>query len=90
MRQDKSSEKGQINATQIRQARVLLRMRQADLAEAAGVAPATISQIETGKTTPHGSTLIAIREALERRGVVFTNGQRPTCYLDLARAIIPL
>lgn len=86
---EKSRKKELITAAQIRQARGLLRLRQAELASAAGMAPATLSQIETGKTTPHSSTLTAIREALERRGVVFTNDKHPSCYLDPEKAIIP-
>ena len=75
-----------ITVSQIRQARVLLRMSQEQLAKAAGIARPTLSEIENGKTVPHESTAEAIRSALERRGIVFLNGERPTCYLDETKA----
>lgn len=74
--------------SQIRQARALLRMSQAQLAKAAGITRPTLSEIENGKTVPHESTAKAIRAALERRGIVFTEGDRPTCYFDEAKAEI--
>lgn len=63
-------------------------MSQEQLAKAAGIAARTLSEIETGKTVPHDSTAERIREALERRGIVFTNGDHPSCYFDEARALI--
>ena len=77
-----------ITVSQIRQARALLRMSQEQLAKAAGIARPTLSEIENGKTVPHDSTAEAIRAALERRGIVFTDGERPTCYFDETKAEI--
>jgi transcriptional regulator with XRE-family HTH domain len=77
-----------ITVSQIRQARALLRMSQEQLARAAGIARPTLSEIENGKTVPHESTTAAIRAALERRGIVFMDGERPTCYFDETRAEI--
>lgn len=77
-----------VTASQIRQARALLRLSQEQLAKAAGITRPTLSEIENGKTVPHVSTAEAIRAALERRGIVFTDGERPTCYFDEARVEI--
>ena len=44
--------------------------------------------VENGKTVPHKSTAEAIRAALERRGIVFLDGERPTCYFDETKAEI--
>lgn len=63
-------------------------MRQEQLAKAAGIAQPTLWQVENGKTVPHDSTVESIRAALERRGIVFTDGERPTCYLDETTAEI--
>lgn len=77
-----------VTASQIRQARALLRLSQEQLAKAAGITRPTLSEIENGKTVPHESTAEAIRAALERRGIVFTDDERPTCYFDEAAAEI--
>ncbi len=77
-----------ITVSQIRQARALLRISQEQLAKAAGITRPTLSEIENGKTVPHESTSEAIRAALERRGIVFTDGERPTCYFDETKAEI--
>lgn len=77
-----------ITVSQIRQARALLRLSQEQLAKAAGITRPTLSEIENGKTVPHESTAEAIRAALERRGIVFTDGDRPTCYFDETKAEI--
>jgi len=77
-----------ITVSQLRQARALLRMSQEQLAKAAGIARPTLSEIENGKTVPHESTTEAIRAALERRGIVFTDEGRPTCYYDETKAEI--
>lgn len=70
-------------------ARVRLGLEQEQLAKAAGLNPRTISEIENGKTAPHESTRNAIQEALEARGIVFTNGDKPGFYFDKEKAIIP-
>lgn len=77
-----------VTASQIRQARALLRLSQEQLAKAAGITRPTLSEIENGKTVPHESTAEAIRTALERRGIVFSDGERPTCFFDEARVEI--
>ena len=77
-----------ITVSQIRQARALLRMSQEQLAKAAGITRPTLSEIENAKTVPHESTAEAIRVALERRGIVFADGDRPTCYFDETKAEI--
>ncbi len=69
-------------------ARATLRMTQEDLAGAAGLTARTVANFEGGKTHSE-TTRAAIQTALERRGVVFTNGDRPGFYLDRQRAIIP-
>lgn len=61
-------------------------MSQEQLARAAGITRPTLSEIENGKTMPHESTIDALRAALERRGIVFTNGDRPSCFFDETKA----
>lgn len=70
-------------------ARGMLKMSRADLAAAAGVAEKTIWNFEEGARVPHDDTLLKIQEALERRGIVFHNGGKPTVTLDPERAIVP-
>ena len=52
-------------------ARAMLRLRREDLAVAAQVAHATLTDFEAGKRRPYARTLAAIRVALEEAGVVF-------------------
>jgi transcriptional regulator with XRE-family HTH domain len=66
-----------IKAFQIRAARGLVNMTQAELAAAAGLSVATLNNIEREVADPRASTLEAIQRALETRGVVFTNGDEP-------------
>ncbi len=54
-----------------RAARALLDWTQADLAEAVGLAPETITRFERGGRPPHPNNLVAIREALEAAGIEF-------------------
>jgi transcriptional regulator with XRE-family HTH domain len=67
----------------------LLRITQAHLAAASGVSEQTINGFERGKTTPHDSTLSAIRDALERRGIEFYNSGEPGVRLRPSKAVIP-
>ncbi len=73
----------------LKAARVRLGLEQEQLAKAAGLNARTISEIENGKTVPYESTRNAIQEALEARGIVFTNGDKPGFYFDKDKAIIP-
>lgn len=56
---------------QCRAARALLRLHQAELAKVAGVAASTLIDFEAETRTPRGSTIDALRRALEAAGVVF-------------------
>jgi len=56
---------------QIRMARAALQIGVRELAKLAGVAPMTISRIETGQSSGQGETLAKIRRALETAGVIF-------------------
>lgn len=71
-------------------ARGLLGMSQADLAAAANVTDITISNFERGRHYPQAATLDAIREALERRGIEFLNGDAPGVRLHGDKAVIPV
>jgi transcriptional regulator with XRE-family HTH domain len=73
----------------LRAARVRLRLQQEDIAKAAGLNAMTISAFENGKTVPHESTGAAIQAALEARGIVFTNGDKPGFHFDKDKASIP-
>ena len=84
-----SIEKVRADRSILKAARVKLGLDQVQLAKAAGVTNQTISQFETGKAAPHESTRLAIQSALEARGIVFTNGERPGFYFDKDKVIIP-
>jgi transcriptional regulator with XRE-family HTH domain len=73
--------------SQIRMARAALQIGVRDLAELAGVAPMTISRIETGQSSGQGDTLTKIRAALEKAGVEFLdeNGGGPGVRLRKAK-----
>jgi len=60
-----------ITAAQVRGARAMLAMHQADLAQAAGIGRSTLATFETGETSPHPSTLGRIQTVLEDAGAVF-------------------
>ncbi len=65
----------------IRAARALLRWEQRDLAHASAVSLPTIKRLESkpGAMAAHGSTIAALRKALERGGIEFIdeNGGGP-------------
>jgi len=73
----------------LKAARVRVGLDQAQLAKAAGLARETVSAFENGKVPPHESTREAIQCALEARGIVFTNGDKPGFYFDKTKADIP-
>lgn len=84
-----SSGKVKADRSLLKAARVKLGLDQEQLAKAAGVSATTISNFESGKATPYETTRLAIQEALEARGIVFTNGGLPGFYYDKNRVIIP-
>jgi transcriptional regulator with XRE-family HTH domain len=61
---------------QLRAARAMARLGQDELAELAGVAPATIKRLEgaEGELRAHRTTLRALQAALEKRGIEFLPG----------------
>ena len=60
-----------ITCEQIRGARAMLGLTQAELGELAGYSKTAITNIESGKSDAKGSTLRAIQKALEVAGVEF-------------------
>ncbi len=68
-----------MTAEQCRAARALLGWSQDALAEASGVAKATLADFERGARSPYSRTLGDIQRALEAAGVVFIpeNGGGP-------------
>lgn len=62
---------------QCRAARALLRWSQPDLAEASGVARATIANLERGSHSSHQSNRAVLRAAFEAAGVEFLD-ETPT------------
>jgi predicted transcriptional regulator len=72
-----SREKANIFGRQLVAARGLLSMTQAELAEAAGLYQQHVASIEAGTMKPRASTVAKLREAIESRGVEFTNGDNP-------------
>jgi transcriptional regulator with XRE-family HTH domain len=63
----------------IRAARALLRWDQRHLAEASSVSLPTVKRLESrpGILGAHSLTLAALKRALEKAGVEFTNGNKP-------------
>ncbi len=57
---------------QSRAARGWLDISQAELAEAAGMSLSTVRDFEKGRRVPIGNNLTAMRTALEKRGIEFT------------------
>jgi transcriptional regulator with XRE-family HTH domain len=66
-----------IKPEQIRGARAMLGMTQAELAKRAGVSITGLDDLEKGGADAKASTLSAIRHALESAGIDFTNGDQP-------------
>jgi DNA-binding XRE family transcriptional regulator len=60
-----------ITPEQIRGARAMLNMKQADLAKAADISAAALHSIERGAATPRAATSASIQRALEKAGVEF-------------------
>lgn len=60
-----------MSPAQCRAARALLGLEQGDLANAAGVARATLIDFEKGQRAPRASTAAALQNALEAAGVEF-------------------
>lgn len=58
---------------QCRAARGWLNISQSDLAEAGGVSLSTVRDFEKGRRVPIGNNLNALRGALEKRGIEFTD-----------------
>ena len=73
----RSVTKTQMTSAQIRAARGLLNWSVRELGKKAGVHWNTVSAIELGKSGGRPETLAAIKKALEKAGVEFTNGKRP-------------
>jgi predicted transcriptional regulator len=71
--------KKDIAPAQLRAARALVDWSRERLAAAAQTTERTVARIEAGETTPRGSTVAAIRAALEAAGVEFIdeNGGGP-------------
>lgn len=63
-----------ISGAQVKAARDLLRITQAELAEATGIAERTVRRFEGDEGLLDPSNLDKILAELERRGIEFTNG----------------
>lgn len=64
----------------------MLKMSQEELATAAGVGIQSVKRFEAGRIEPREDTIMRIQAALEERGIVFSNGDKPGVTLDLSRA----
>jgi transcriptional regulator with XRE-family HTH domain len=62
---------------QIRGARAMLGLTQAEVAKRAGISTTGLNNIERGISDPKASTLTSIQQVLEAAGVDFTNGGEP-------------
>jgi transcriptional regulator with XRE-family HTH domain len=65
-------------------------MTQGDLARCSGVGLNTVMRFERSERVTKPETVEALRRALEARGIIFANGDRPSVTLDKAKAIIPV
>lgn len=65
-------------------------MNQVALAKAAGVGRTTVVAFERGNRSAYESTRAKLQAALEERGIVFTNGDKPGFYFDREKATIPI
>jgi transcriptional regulator with XRE-family HTH domain len=74
-----------MTSAQIRAARGFLDWSVRDLGKKAKVHFNTVHAIERGKSHGKPETLAAIRKALEKAGVKFTNGKRPGVTLKSAK-----
>jgi DNA-binding XRE family transcriptional regulator len=63
-----------ITPEQCRAARAMLGWGRDQLSQAASVAPRTLVDFERGARQPYGRTLIDIKTALERAGIIFLDG----------------
>ena len=62
---------------QIRGARAMLGLTQAEVAKRAGISTTGLNNIERGSSDPKASTLTAIQQVFEAAGIEFTNGGEP-------------
>lgn len=83
-----SSDKVQAPPNILAGARTSLGLTQAELATAAGVGVTTLIKLEQGRTKTYQDTRERVQQALERRGIVFTNGGTPGFKIDKSKAVI--
>lgn len=82
-----SSEKALIFGRQLVAARGLLKLTQAQLAEAADIGQQHLAKIEAGLMVARVATVAKLRDAIERHGVEFTNGGNPGVRFKSGRPI---
>lgn len=87
--QPESTKKVQARRRALLAARVFLGVDQDVLAQEARIATRTLSQLETGSAAPRETTRAKVQTALELRGIVFTNGDKPGFYFDKANVTNP-
>lgn len=75
---------------QVAAARALLGMTQKDLSDCTGLSPNTLVSFERGERVPTEHTRETVKRALELRGIIFSNGDRPSVTFDKSKAIIPV
>jgi DNA-binding XRE family transcriptional regulator len=74
----------------LKAARVKLGLKQEEIARAAGLSEHAVMNLEKGHTEPRDGTWEKYQRALEARGIVFTNGDKPGFYFDKSKVIIPV
>ncbi len=84
-----SSNKVEADRLTLKAARIRLEMEQEDLAKATGLSRSAISEFENDKRASYRTTRALIQSALEARGIVFTNGDKPGFYFDKDKGIAP-
>lgn len=80
-----------VTGEQLRAARAMVRIEQADLARQANVSVETIKRLERtgGSVSANVQTVDAVMRALEVAGIEFTNGNQPGVRLKATRVAIP-
>lgn len=72
-----SEDRAEITPAQCRAGRALVNLTQRQLADAAGLSVSTLADFERSLRPVSAHLTTAIRRALERAGVEFTNGEEP-------------
>ncbi len=77
-----------VSGAQVKAARDLLKITQAELADSSGVSERTIKRFEGDEAMPKPANLEKVLSELERRGIEFTNGTGIGVRLNFEKAAL--